>query len=278
MDFLCLLGNNCDAYGWPIPFASGQGSGGAIARAGVIAGDMIEIEDAVFGYQGRAVAGPLSLRVPPREVLAVVGASGCGKTTMLKSVAGVLPLLGGGIRLEGRKRDREWLRANLARTLQNFPLLHWLTVEGNLRVACRLRGLSSADAAQVLAEFSAEHLMHKYPRTLSGGERCRASLAQAAITRPKILLLDEPLNGLDFHVKEGVAESLFSFCTSHNASIVFVTHDLHDACTYSNRVAILGGGPPATIAAIVNVDGASTVPLVRAHLLKAGQYSAAPQI
>ena len=104
---------------------------------------MIEIENAVFGYADVAVAGPISLKVSPKEVVAFVGPSGCGKTTILKTISGNLPLAGGQILLDSQKQNRLWLSQHLSRTLQNFPLFHWLTVEKNLRLACKVRKISS---------------------------------------------------------------------------------------------------------------------------------------
>lgn len=228
---------------------------------------MIEIEDAVFGYADVAVAGPISLKVSPKEVVAFVGPSGCGKTTILKTISGNLPLAGGQILLDSQKQNRLWLSQHLSRTLQNFPLFHWLTVEKNLRLACKVRKISGIDIDQVLNEFSALHLKDRYPTTLSGGECCRASLAQAMVTKPKVVLLDEPFSGLDLHVKEEIAEYLFSFARTHHSSVVFVTHDLHDACEYAKQVIVLGGKQPATIKSIIDPHQEDALRLIRQHML-----------
>ena len=228
---------------------------------------MIGIEGAIFGYSDKTIAEPINLTIASKEVVAIVGPSGCGKTTILKTISGNLPLMGGMIRLDGCERDRIWLSQHLARTLQNFPLLHWLTVEGNLQLVCKVRKIPVVDFDKVLEEFSAIHLKYKYPKTLSGGERCRASLAQAVITKPKVLLLDEPFSGLDLHVKEEIAKYLFSFADLHGTSVIFVTHNLHDACEYAKRVVVLGGGPPTTIRAIVEPGEKDSISLIRKHML-----------
>lgn len=230
-------------------------------------GTMIEIERGIFGYAGKIVAESVNLNVSSREVVAIVGPSGCGKTTILKTISGNLPLMGGMIRLDGCERDRIWLSQHLARTLQNFPLFHWLTVEANLKLVCKVRKIPFVDFDGVLNEFSALHLKHSYPKTLSGGERCRASLAQAVITKPKVLLLDEPFSGLDLHVKEEIAKYLFSFADLHGTSVIFVTHDLFDACEYAKRVVVLGGSPPTTIRAIVEPGEKDSISLIRKHML-----------
>lgn len=169
--------------------------------------------------------------------------------------------------LDAHAQEREWLVKHLARTLQSFPLLHWLTVEGNLRLAANIRGLGGLDVDRVLSEFSALHLKERYPKNLSGGERCRASLAQAVLAEPKVLLLDEPFTGLDLHVKEEIAERLFSFAETHGTSILFVTHDLYDACEYAKRVVVLSGRSPAIINAVVDPRVEGSVALIRKAML-----------
>ena len=201
---------------------------------------VLEIEDGVFGYHGIPLVGPFQLAIEVGKVVAVTGPSGCGKTTLLKTISGELPLIDGTIRLQGSPRERSWCIQHVVRTLQNFPLLHWQTVEGNLRLAARIRQVEGLDVDRVLSDFSALHLKNKYPGELSGGERCRASLAQAALARPKLLLLDEPFTGLDMQVKEDIAQQLFSFSKSHGTSIVFVTHDLAEALTQSDDIVVLG--------------------------------------
>lgn len=229
---------------------------------------MIEIQKAEFGYPGVVVAGPIDLSVAEKEIVAIVGPSGCGKTTILRTISGETPLLYGTVRLDGGEQDRGWRVRHLARTLQSFPLFHWLTVEENLRLAAQVRQAGYVDVDQVLSEFSALHLKHKFPKVLSGGERCRASLAQAVLSQPKVLLLDEPFTGLDLHVKEEIAQRLFSFADSHKTSIVFVTHDLHDACEYAKRVVVLNGTTPATISTVVNPRDQSSHTLIRNAMLQ----------
>lgn len=230
---------------------------------------MIHIEQGYFGYDGIPVAGPVDLEVGRREVVAIVGPSGCGKTTVLRTISGAIPRLGGEIRLDGEVQDHQWRTLHCARTLQNFPLLHWLTVEGNLRLACKVRGTVVPDLDQVLMEFSALHLKHRYPKTLSGGERCRASLAHAVLLDAKILLLDEPFSGLDLNVKEEISSYLFGFCTGRNAGILFVTHDLYDACEHASRVVVLNGRRPSRVQAVVVPDGADAIHRIRAAMLEA---------
>ena len=228
---------------------------------------MIEIQKSVFGYPGVPLFTSFDLTIMDREVVAVVGRSGVGKTTILKTISGEIPLLSGKVLLDGESRDSAWLARHVSRTLQSFPLLHWLTVLQNLELSARLRGVDGVDLQHVLKEFAADHIQDRYPKGLSGGERCRASLAQAALIEPRALLLDEPFNGLDLYVKEEIAQRLFSFTEKFGSSIIFVTHDLYDACVYADKVVVLEGKHPARIGGVVDTSSPDSQAQVREMLM-----------
>lgn len=179
------------------------------------------------------------------EVVALIGPSGCGKSTLLACLGGTFHARSGTLEIPGRDANNE--QAYISRSVQGAPLLHWLTVRQNLELAAKIKGISLTDADAVLARFAAEKLADRYPNTLSGGERCRASLSQAMVGEPKILLLDEPFTGLDVAVKRFVAHNIFSLATELGTGILMATHDLYDAIEYANRVVVLGGSTPARI-------------------------------
>src|ERR1044072_8453579 len=154
---------------------------------------MIEIEDLVCGHGSRPVVHVPALRIADDEVIALIGRSGGGKSPLLATLAGAIPIMSGTVRLDDRPTSQAGLARTVARTLQAFPLLPWLTVQQNLQLAARIRGVHMNSPQAVLSGFSAAHIAHRYPKELSGGERARASLAQATLSRPRMLLLDEPL-------------------------------------------------------------------------------------
>jgi ABC-type nitrate/sulfonate/bicarbonate transport system ATPase subunit len=219
---------------------------------------MIHASHCTFGHGAEPVVQDIDFRVEAAETLCVLGHSGSGKTTILKTIRGEVPLLSGTLLLDGETRDSAWTSRHVVRTLQSFPLLHWKTVRQNLLMAARIGGFHQADIDQVLTLFSAAHIADRYPRALSGGERCRASLAQAALSAPRILLLDEPFTGLDVAVKQEIARELFSFCERFRTAIVFVTHDILDAATYADRVMVLSRGRPCRVSCEIDTreDGA----------------------
>ena len=180
------------------------------------------------------------LDIKKGEIIGMVGLSGCGKTTLLLTIAGLLEPISGEILFEGSESDTKYRRNNAAITLQNFPLFHWLTVRQNLQLAAKMRRLKNIDFDEVLTQCNALHLAKKYPKELSGGERCRASLSQALLINPSLLLLDEPFTGLDTMTRQEVSENIFKFARQHNTSILFVSHDVHDVAVSANRVLVLG--------------------------------------
>lgn len=203
-----------------------------------------EISDFEVGYDGRAVLSCAELELFPGEVLALLGASGTGKTTMFSAIAGNAASLKGTLAFSKEKVEGDWLRQNVARTLQNHPLLHWLTVEGNIRLAARLRRVPRQNPMHPLEQVSAEHLLHRWPATLSGGERCRVSLAMCLVSQPEILLLDEPFNGLDAVVKREAASAVRAFVKQQQCAAIITTHDIEDALECSRKVAVIRKGRP----------------------------------
>lgn len=201
------------------------------------------LDDVVVGYSSRVVLRLGHLEARPGERVGLVGSSGSGKTTLLSVIAGLAEPVGGSIQIDAECRTAEWRAKNTSRTLQSFPLFHWLTVRQNLALACRIQQVSTDRVENILARFSASHIADRYPKELSGGERCRASLAQSVVAHPRVLLLDEPFTGLDSLVKAEVARYLFGFAERECIPILFVTHDLHDAVDFSDRVLVLGRHP-----------------------------------
>jgi ABC-type nitrate/sulfonate/bicarbonate transport system ATPase subunit len=226
-------------------------------------GPILSISRATFGYTSEPIVEIEKLEVDSHEVLALMGPSGCGKTTVLSTIAGMRDPIAGSLEILGSTRADRWRAQNTARTVQSFPLFHWLTVRQNLELACRIRGMPVNQVERLLEQFSASHLANRYPRGLSGGERCRASLAQAAVANPKLVLLDEPFTGLDTLVKEDVAASLFAFARSNGIGVLLVTHDLNDAISFSQRVMVLGGRPIAHVLAEVDTSEASAPETIR---------------
>ncbi len=208
---------------------------------------VLSLRDLIAGYNQLPVISIKNLEICSGDVVALVGESGAGKSTLFAAIGGAINPISGTLLIEDKVQSPEWRRLNISRTLQAFPLLHWLTVGENLTLAAKTKGVTLPAPSSILAHVRAEHLEGKYVNSLSGGERCRASIAQAIVANPVVLLLDEPFNGLDGRVKREVADSVFKFARRRESAVLFASHDIGDAMAYSNRVIVLKTGAPTTI-------------------------------
>ncbi len=219
----------------------------------------IRIEHLTFSYPDRQagrvdVIDDLDLLVRDHEFLAIVGASGCGKSTLLNVVAGLLPPGGGKVFLD----DREIKGPGLDRTMvfQDDAVFPWFTVLGNVEYGLRVARTGRQERAQRVAHAIAlvgltgcEAL---YPRQLSGGMRKRVDVARAIVTRPQVLMMDEPFAALDVMTKENLQEQFLAIWNQTRMTVVFVTHDLEEALFMADRVVVMSSHP-GRIARIVDV-------------------------
>ncbi len=199
-------------------------------------------------FEGNPVLTLPEVRVARGETLGLVGLSGAGKTSCLRAISGDLPTTPGSVLIDGIERSDAERQRLVSRTIQSFPLLHWLPVRKCVLLAARLRQAGHVDVESLLERFHAAHLAHRLPQRLSGGERCRVSLAMATLGNPRVLLLDEPFSGLDSLVKHEIAMALLNSAREFECGVVLVTHDLHDAAEYCDRAIVLRGRNPARIA------------------------------
>ncbi|MBL8719973.1 MAG: ABC transporter ATP-binding protein [Myxococcales bacterium] len=198
---------------------------------------MIELSGVRRSFADGVVLDGLDLRVDAGEFVSLVGPSGCGKSTLLRLVAGLDQADGGEVVIA-----RE---AGLAYVFQDAHLLPWRTVEGNVALPLELAGERDVQA-RVSAALTAVELAgvgHKYPAELSGGMRMRASIARALVTRPRLLLMDEPFAALDELTRQRLDERLRTLFLEQGLTVVFVTHSIAEATFLSTRVVVLSSRP-----------------------------------
>jgi NitT/TauT family transport system ATP-binding protein len=220
----------------------------------------------VFGPDpsARPAVDDLSLTVAEREFVCVVGSSGCGKTTMLRCLAGLSPPTGGTILLEGRPVDGP--PKDMALVFQDYSrsLLPWMTVERNVSFPLRYKGVSAADARQAtdqaLAAVGLAGRNRAYPWQLSGGMQQRVAIARALAYRPRILLMDEPFASVDAQTRSDLEDLLLRVWEDFAVTILFVTHDIDEAVYLADRVLVLR--TPAAVHTSVEV----TLPRPRSQL------------
>lgn len=207
-----------------------------------------------FG-DGPVVLEELTLAVERGEFVTFIGPSGCGKSTILRLIAGLSPVTEGELTVDGRAP--QVAAAELAFVFQDPTLLPWLTVERNVAMPLRLRGVDRAERREMAQRYlrlvGLADRAGAYPRQLSGGQKMRVSLARALSLSPKLLLLDEPFGALDEMTRDHLNEELLAIRQQEAWTGFFVTHSVAEAVFLSTRIFVLGARP-GHLAATVPVD------------------------
>jgi NitT/TauT family transport system ATP-binding protein len=193
-----------------------------------------------FGRERNALSG-VDLGVRHGEFVALIGASGCGKTTLLNVIAGLVPASEGTVAIRGRAPAAG--RRDICYVLARDALLPWRTVTGNVEYGLELSGVAREErASRALAYIEQVGLGNYrdfYPSKLSQGMRQRVSLARAFAVRRHIYLMDEPFSALDSQTKLNLHDQLLGLWGSSGATVVFVTHDIGEAITMADRVIVM---------------------------------------
>jgi len=207
-----------------------------------------------FGDGIRALE-TVSLSVRAGEFVSIVGPSGCGKSTLLRMIAGLDEPSEGVIRLA--QRPGEQGMPPISFVFQEPTLMPWATVSDNVWLPLRLAGLGREAARErigsLLGTMGLEGFGSAYPRELSGGMKMRVSIARALVSRPWLLLMDEPFAALDEITRERLNDDLLRWWRERQLTALFVTHNVYEAVYLSQRVLVMSSRP-GTIVAQVSVD------------------------
>src|SRR2546429_2697321 len=197
----------------------------------------------------------LSMTVAPGEFCAVVGPTGCGKSTTLALVSGLEPASAGEVRVMGQ--PVRGIGDGIGYVFQTDAVFPWKSVLDNVAAGPRYRGRPTRAARELARDWIARvglaGFEDRYPHQLSGGMRQRVALAQSLINEPRILLMDEPFSALDVQTRTLMENELLGLWASTSASVVFVTHDLEEAISLADRVFVMTAGP-ATVKGDYAVD------------------------
>jgi putative spermidine/putrescine transport system ATP-binding protein len=212
----------------------------------------LEVHEARVFYGAHCVLDGVSLGAAGGEFIALLGSSGCGKTTLLRAICGFVTVTSGGISVGGR--DITHLppdKRNIAMVFQSYALWPHMTVAQNMAYGLKLRGVSRAEIAEriaaLLAMLRLEGLGERKVTALSGGQRQRVALGRALAINPQVLLLDEPLSNLDARIREEVRHEIKTLQQDLGITTVHVTHDRQEAMVMADRIAILDAGHIAQI-------------------------------
>lgn len=231
----------------------------------------LEIDGAAVHYGSMRVLESLSLTVNRGEFVALLGSSGCGKTTLLRTIAGFIIPSVGAIRVGGRDVTRlPPDKRGMALVFQSYALWPHMTVAQNIGYGLKLRGLPRAEIASRVAEIQGllglDELGARKPTALSGGQRQRVALGRALAISPDILLLDEPLSNLDARIRLTVRHEITALQRRLGITAIHVTHDREEAMVMADRIVILDAGKIAQIGTPEEVYNKPASPFVAAFM------------
>lgn len=213
----------------------------------------LQVELGAFAYARRRGSGLLlrnvSFAAPPGQITVVMGRSGCGKTTLLRLLAGIQADATLRIRLEDAELRPPDRRVGLV--FQDYRLFPWKTVEDNILCSAHAARDGPGTTDELLEEFRLTKLRKEWPKTLSGGEQARVALARCLVQGPKVLLLDEVFRSLDLRTRVGLFESVARVTQKHSLVTIAVTHDVDEARRTADHVVVLEGSP-TTVGRIIH--------------------------
>ena len=210
---------------------------------------------------------PIDLDIPPGSFSVLIGPSGCGKTTLLRLLGGLDTPTSGAVSYVGSSGEVASAAGALSYGFQEPRLLPWLTVRENVALPRDLRGDDPAEiegeVSDLLSRVGLAEAARRYPHQLSGGMRMRAAIARALVTRPRLLLLDEPFGALDEITKARLDDELLDLWRRLGLTVVLVTHSLAEAVYLGERVHILAPRP-GRLSATLEVPLRDRAPATRA--------------
>ena len=186
----------------------------------------------------------LSFNCAEGEFLSIIGPSGCGKTTILSLIAGLITPTSGSIVIDESKKPS---CDNLGYMLQKDQLFPWRTIEKNVLLPLEIKKINNEEnknfAKQLLEKYGLKEFGKNYPDQLSGGMRQRVALIRTLVSKPKLLLLDEPFSALDSQTRLNVSDDVYQIIKAEQKTAVLVTHDISEALSMSDKIIVLSARP-----------------------------------
>jgi len=199
-----------------------------------------------FG-NGTVALRDMSLRIGQGEFVSFLGPSGCGKSTALKMISGLLSVSSGSIAVGGHPPGQGPTGDDVGFVFQEATLMPWATVFDNVFLPLRLHRLPRAEATarvrEALEMVGLANFERSYPRELSGGMKMRVSIARAMVTKPRLLLMDEPFAALDEMTRFKLNNDVLDLWRRHGLTVIFVTHSVFESVYLSSRVIVMAARP-----------------------------------
>ncbi|ENZ35446.1 glycine betaine/L-proline transport ATP binding subunit [Clostridium butyricum 60E.3] len=212
---------------------------------------MIEFKNIKKSYKSKIILENFNLSIDSGKLVVLIGASGCGKTTLLKMINRLISITEGEILINGKdinKMDPIKLRRGIGYVIQQTGLFPHMTVKENIEIIPKLMKKSESEIEQKTIELlnmvglNPKEYLYRYPAELSGGQQQRVGVARAFAADAEIILMDEPFSALDPITRTELQEQLFNIQKEYNKTIVFVTHDMDEAINIADMICILKDG------------------------------------
>lgn len=227
----------------------------------------ISLQNLTKIYNDQTVVDNVNIDLAEGEFLSLLGPSGSGKTTILRMIAGLVPLDKGKLILNGvESNDIPPNKRNLGMVFQQYALFPHMTVWENVAYGLRVKKMKGAALKERVERYlklvGLEHLASRKPRELSGGQQQRVSLARAMAVEPVVLLFDEPLSNLDVRLKEQMVREIRNLHQTLGFTAVYVTHDQNEALYLSDKIAVLNKGRVEQVASPEEILSKPATPFV----------------
>ncbi|ATD07494.1 ABC transporter ATP-binding protein [Pseudoalteromonas piscicida] len=212
------------------------------------------LENLSYRYDGEAVVDSLNLTVEQNEIVCLLGASGCGKTTTLKAIAGLIEPFQGSVSILGKAMNGNGAfvppqKRNIGMMFQDYALFPYLTVAQNVAFGLTLKSKRERQdrVAEMLHLVQLQDYSDRFPHELSGGQQQRVAIARALAYKPNLLLLDEPFSNIDAQVRFQLINDIRRIIKDQQVSAIFVSHSKEEAFAFADRLAIMDKGKIAQV-------------------------------